>query len=75
MMNYIIEKIQRVDEKIRLTKEEQHEVQGQIEFLDNDIARLEDELEECRQNYLPTCYSFPVINGLWSSGTLPDDAI
>jgi len=50
MMNYMIEKIQRIEEKIRLTKEEQLLVQEEMEVLDGDIVRLEDELEECRQN-------------------------
>ena len=50
MMNYMIEKIQRIDEKIREVKEEQHLVQEEMEVLDSDIVRLEDQLEECRQN-------------------------
>merc|ERR1719209_1232510 len=50
MINYIIEKIQCIDEKIRLTKEEQHLVKEEIEVLDRDVVRLEEELEECRQN-------------------------
>ena len=50
MMNYMIEKIERLDEKIRLTKEEQHLVQEEMDVLDSDLGRLEDELEECRQN-------------------------
>merc|ERR1719341_623871 len=50
MMNYMIEKIERLDVKIRLTKEEQHLVQEEMDVLDSDLGRLEDELEECRQN-------------------------
>merc|ERR1712037_752882 len=42
--------IERLDEKIRLTKEEQHLVQEEMDVLDSDLGRLEDELEECRQN-------------------------
>ena len=50
MMNYVIEKIQRIDVRIRLTKEEQHFVQEEIEVLDKDIVKLEEEVEVCRQN-------------------------
>ena len=50
MLNYVIEKIQRIDAKIRLSKGEQRLVQEEIEVLDQDIRKLEDELEECRQS-------------------------
>merc|ERR1719494_6690 len=49
MMNYMIGKIELLDDKIRLSKGEQQLVQQEIEVLDQDILKLEDELEECRQ--------------------------
>ena len=50
MLNYMIEKIQRIDAKIRLSKGEQRLVQEEIEVLYQDIRKLEDELEECQQS-------------------------
>ena len=50
MMNYMIGKIELLDDKIRLSKGEQLLVQEEIEVLDQDILKLEDELEECRQS-------------------------
>merc|ERR1719209_2740001 len=50
MMNYMIGKIELLDDKIRLTKGEQLLVQEEIEVLDQDILKLEDDLEECRQS-------------------------
>merc|ERR1719209_2022716 len=50
MMNYMIGKIELLDEKIRLSKGEQLLVQEEIEVLDQDILKLEEELEECRQS-------------------------
>ena len=49
MMNYMIGKMELLDDKIRLSKCEQVLVQEEIEVLDQDILKLEDELEECRQ--------------------------
>ena len=50
MMNYMIGKIELLDDKIRLSKGEQQLVQQEIEVLDQDILELEEELEECRQS-------------------------
>ena len=50
MMNYMIGKMELLDDKIRLSKCEQVLVQEEIEVLDQDILKLEDELEECRQS-------------------------
>merc|ERR1719209_24807 len=50
MMNYMIGKIELLDDKIRLSKGEQLLVQEEIEVLDQDILKLEEELEECRQS-------------------------
>merc|ERR1719447_2497124 len=54
MLNYMIGKIELLDDKIRLTKGEQLLVQEEIEVLDQDILKLEDELEECRQSCTST---------------------
>ena len=54
MMNYMIGKMELLDDKIRLTKGEQLLVQEEIEVLDQDILKLEDELEECRQSCTST---------------------
>merc|ERR1719167_1197245 len=45
MLNYMIGKIELLDGKIRLTKGEQLLLQEEIEVLDQDILKLEDELE------------------------------
>ena len=54
MLNYMIGKIELLDDKIRLTKGEQLLLQEEIEVLDQDILKLEDELEECRQSCTST---------------------
>merc|ERR1719320_2405984 len=54
MLNYMIGKIELLDDKIRLSKGEQLLVQEEIEVLDQDILKLEDELEECRQSCTST---------------------
>merc|ERR1719204_1833865 len=54
MLNYMIGKIELLDDKIRLTKGEQLLLQEEIEVLDQDILKLEDELEKCRQSCTST---------------------
>merc|ERR1719447_822356 len=54
MLNYMIGKIELLDDKIRLTKGEQLLLQEEIEVLDQDILKLEDELEESRQSCTST---------------------
>merc|ERR1719462_1130536 len=84
MLNYMIGKIELLDDKIRLTKGEQLLLQEEIEVLDQDILMLEDELEECRQSCSSTLgVMFPAMDirlksnlvkksGIQSADKLPD---
>ena len=63
ILNYMIGKIQLLDDKIRLSKGEQVLVQEEIEVKDQDILKLEEELEECRQGCSSTLgVVFPVMD-------------
>ena len=50
MLNYIIDKIRHIDEKMRQAKEEHNLIGTEIEDLDRDLSNLEEEFDELSQN-------------------------
>merc|ERR1719219_1826309 len=50
MMNYIIDKIRHIDEKIRQAKVEHNLIGTEVEDLDRDLSNLEEEFDKLSQN-------------------------